>query len=237
MWYYSVDGQTLGPLNEAELDSRVQTGALAPTVYVWREGMANWLPYNEARPAPAASSPPALRVSLAHAAAAPAAETAETAYEPQLTETLSGPQGGTRFESASSWVTVVVVVVAMFFFIGMLAGRTPSQDPSARRTGIETPEDGTTFRARIRLRSGSLAIDNQSGFDWPATTITFESDGKQFVHKLDGLAKRGSISVPLRNFSASGGENYVGGFTKTEPRDFVLNIKGHGTTKVHLTKR
>ncbi len=237
MWHYSVDGQTFGPLNEADLDARVQSGALAPTVYVWREGMPNWLPYNEVRPAPAASSPPPLRVSMTHTAAAPAAAMAEAAYEPQETETPSGPQGGTRFESASSWVTVVVVVVAMFFFIGMLAGRTPSQDSPSRSSGVEVPDDGTTLRARIRLRSGSLTIDNQGGFDWPATTITFESEGKQYIHKLDGLARRGSVSVPLRNFATSGGENYVGGFTKTEPRDFVLNIKGHGTSKVHLMKR
>src|SRR5215204_2028400 len=114
MWYYSVDGQTLGPLSEAELDQQVKSGALPPTVYIWRDGMAEWQPYNEVRTTVGAAR---LRVATPVAvpmAAAPVYAEPEAEAEPEV-------QGSSRLESISSWGTVAVVLFAMFLFIGLLA--------------------------------------------------------------------------------------------------------------------
>ena len=57
-WYYTLAGQTYGPLSETDLDALVQAGTLQPTTLVWQKGMANWLTYSEARgSAPATAAP------------------------------------------------------------------------------------------------------------------------------------------------------------------------------------
>ena len=57
MYYFSQNGETSGPISEADLQARVAAGSLLPTVNVWREGMAGWLPYNQVSPAAAAPPP------------------------------------------------------------------------------------------------------------------------------------------------------------------------------------
>jgi uncharacterized membrane protein len=51
-WYYALGGQQHGPIDDAQLDSLVAAGTIRPETLVWREGMANWQPFREARPAP-----------------------------------------------------------------------------------------------------------------------------------------------------------------------------------------
>lgn len=41
-WYYSKNGQKIGPVDEAEIRRLAQTGRLAPADLVWRTGEANW---------------------------------------------------------------------------------------------------------------------------------------------------------------------------------------------------
>jgi uncharacterized RDD family membrane protein YckC len=49
-WYYVNAGQQTGPVDEAQLDALWSTGQIGAETLVWREGMANWQPYREARP-------------------------------------------------------------------------------------------------------------------------------------------------------------------------------------------
>lgn len=59
-WFYALNGQQAGPVNDAELDRLVQAGTIANTTLVWYSGMAQWQPYSEARrtvPAPAGVAP------------------------------------------------------------------------------------------------------------------------------------------------------------------------------------
>lgn len=42
MWYYNVNNQPVGPVDDATITSLVQTGRIAPTTLVWQEGMAAW---------------------------------------------------------------------------------------------------------------------------------------------------------------------------------------------------
>ena len=52
-WYYEKDGQRQGPVPDAELDRLIASGHVTATTLVWREGMANWTPLAQARPASA----------------------------------------------------------------------------------------------------------------------------------------------------------------------------------------
>jgi len=49
-WYYVENGRRIGPISESTMDSLVRAGAIGGGTLVWREGMADWRPYAEARP-------------------------------------------------------------------------------------------------------------------------------------------------------------------------------------------
>jgi hypothetical protein len=42
LWYYQLNGNKLGPIDEASLKALVNIGQLQMTDYVWSEGMAEW---------------------------------------------------------------------------------------------------------------------------------------------------------------------------------------------------
>lgn len=46
MFYYSVNGQQTGPIEQEKLDAMVQSGALPQDTLVWKEGMSQWQPYS-----------------------------------------------------------------------------------------------------------------------------------------------------------------------------------------------
>lgn len=41
-WYYAVNGQQAGPVEEADLERLVLSGAVTPATLVWRAGMETW---------------------------------------------------------------------------------------------------------------------------------------------------------------------------------------------------
>ncbi|MFP4107387.1 MAG: GYF domain-containing protein, partial [Phycisphaerae bacterium] len=41
-WYYLVNGQRLGPVDTATLQSMLRQGSVTGSTPVWREGMSNW---------------------------------------------------------------------------------------------------------------------------------------------------------------------------------------------------
>lgn len=47
-WYYARDGRPNGPLTAEEFAQLVAEGAVTPPTLVWREGMADWQPYEKA---------------------------------------------------------------------------------------------------------------------------------------------------------------------------------------------
>ncbi len=46
-WYYAKEGQQAGPIDDAELSRLVSLKAIVGSTLVWREGMAQWQPYQE----------------------------------------------------------------------------------------------------------------------------------------------------------------------------------------------
>lgn len=51
-WYYAEAGQQRGPVDEVEFAALIQAGTIADATLVWREGMPDWRPYGEVKPAP-----------------------------------------------------------------------------------------------------------------------------------------------------------------------------------------
>jgi uncharacterized RDD family membrane protein YckC len=62
-WYYADAGRQVGPVEDAQLDDLVHSGAVRDDTLVWREGLASWQPHSLARgpakpvPIPAAAVP------------------------------------------------------------------------------------------------------------------------------------------------------------------------------------
>jgi len=48
-WYYVEAGKQAGPVEEAQLEDLARSGKIQNDTLVWREGMANWQAYGEAR--------------------------------------------------------------------------------------------------------------------------------------------------------------------------------------------
>ena len=48
-WYYADSGRQVGPVEDAQLDELVRSGAVRDDTLVWREGMASWQPHSAAR--------------------------------------------------------------------------------------------------------------------------------------------------------------------------------------------
>ncbi len=71
-WYYVDGGQQAGPVDDAQLAGLVRDGKVQPDTLVWREGLADWQPYQEAKV-------PGLR--LAPSSTAPAATGAPASAE------------------------------------------------------------------------------------------------------------------------------------------------------------
>jgi hypothetical protein len=58
-WYYTVQGQRQGPVDDAGLEDLVRQGVIRDDSYVWRGGLAEWQLYSAVKPvAPAPASPP-----------------------------------------------------------------------------------------------------------------------------------------------------------------------------------
>jgi uncharacterized protein (TIGR00266 family) len=58
MWYVAVDGQTVGPMSEAELVDALQAGSYAANTQVYCEGVTDWAPANTVADLTARVPPP-----------------------------------------------------------------------------------------------------------------------------------------------------------------------------------
>lgn len=59
-WHYVEQGQQAGPVSENQFAELVRTGKITADTLVWREGLANWMPYGTiatGAKAPAAAAP------------------------------------------------------------------------------------------------------------------------------------------------------------------------------------
>jgi hypothetical protein len=47
MWYYTLNNQQVGPVEEAEIRKLVSSGVITPATMLWTNGMANWAPIGQ----------------------------------------------------------------------------------------------------------------------------------------------------------------------------------------------
>lgn len=47
MWYYTLNNQQVGPVEEAEIQKLVASGVITPATMLWTSGMANWAPIGQ----------------------------------------------------------------------------------------------------------------------------------------------------------------------------------------------
>lgn len=47
MWYYTLNNQQVGPVEEAEIKKLVASGVITPATMLWTNGMANWAPIGQ----------------------------------------------------------------------------------------------------------------------------------------------------------------------------------------------
>jgi uncharacterized RDD family membrane protein YckC len=57
-WYFVNAGQQAGPISDIQLDEYILGGKIFPETLVWREGMDNWQPCREIKPALMLKAPP-----------------------------------------------------------------------------------------------------------------------------------------------------------------------------------
>ncbi len=48
-WYYEQAGEQRGPVTDSDLENLFKTGSVRGETLVWREGMASWAPYSQAK--------------------------------------------------------------------------------------------------------------------------------------------------------------------------------------------
>jgi len=46
-WFYSKDGQQLGPVSREQLETEVQSGNISQESLIWKEGQADWLSFSK----------------------------------------------------------------------------------------------------------------------------------------------------------------------------------------------
>ena len=235
MYYFSQNGETSGPISEADLQARIADGSLLPTVNVWRDGMAGWLPYNQASPAaaPVSAAPGPLRVNVTPVvAAAPLRAQPEYAAAGAVSDGSADVQGSTRLESASSWGMVVVVGLAMFVFIGVLASR--PRDLVYANGAMEAVDDADALDADVELKAGVIHLENTSEFPWATTTLSFRSGGSRYTYQLDGIPKDGNVSIPLTDFASTRGSKFASTSPSANPRELSIRVKGHGSATAEI---
>ena len=79
-WYYAVGSQQQGPVTDDQLQGLVKDGVVTGDTLVWREGMANWLPYRTVVGAPPPPPPAASSAAPVSAQSLGLTPTAEVLY-------------------------------------------------------------------------------------------------------------------------------------------------------------
>ncbi len=57
-WYYLLQGQRQGPVDDAGLEALVRQGLVQDDTLVWRDGLTEWHTYGSVKPRPAPAPPP-----------------------------------------------------------------------------------------------------------------------------------------------------------------------------------
>lgn len=122
-WYYALNDQQQGPVEEAELKRLFSSGTVKADTLVWREGMENWAPFSEVFSAEETpSSPPAPQDPAASAGNAGAAP-AKAGFGAPLGDTRAA-QAGLKYDFGDylCWGVAILLVpcVSLFGYVALL---------------------------------------------------------------------------------------------------------------------
>ncbi|MBL9113558.1 MAG: RDD family protein [Verrucomicrobiaceae bacterium] len=110
-WYYALNGQQQGPVNEAELQRLLQVGTINLNTLVWREGLPDWQPMSSAMPASSSGAPtppPTPESNLTEVAGVQFNVENKDVYVQQMRE---GVLSNTNQEYAGFWIRVVAKLI------------------------------------------------------------------------------------------------------------------------------
>ncbi len=162
-WHYAVGGQQQGPVDDTQLDALIQSGTVTQETLVWREGMANWQPLRQARPAPGGSSAPA----APPMAAPPIASGAAAPGEVVCAECGKLFTKDNAIQYGTAWVCATCKPV---FLQKLREGAPPGASPIGQPGA---PFDPDAFLAAIRERDYNIDIGSCLSRGWELVKANF----------------------------------------------------------------
>ncbi len=125
-WYYAVNNEQKGPINESELKAHFATNKLSDDTLVWKDGMDGWAPANQVPafsfrqpPIPAKVQPPGLGGTPVTAGNPIAARPAEESGVIGTPETLEVEQD----DAEKNKIFGVIAYVPFLFFVPLIVAK------------------------------------------------------------------------------------------------------------------
>lgn len=107
-WYYAVDNEQKGPINESELKADLATNKIPGDTLVWKEGMDGWTPANQVQafsfrppPTPAKIQPTTVPAAATTPAPEASAAPAKTIASTKASPTVNNPDSTKPMDLAS----------------------------------------------------------------------------------------------------------------------------------------
>lgn len=162
-WYYAAGGQQQGPVDDAQLDALIQSGAITQDTLIWREGMASWQPLRQARPTVGGGS-----ASLAPPVAAPPVA-GGTAASGEVVCAECGKlfTRDNAIQYGTAWVCATCKPV---FLQKLREGAAPGASPFGQPGA---PFDPDAFLAAIRERDYTIDIGSCLSRGWELVKANF----------------------------------------------------------------
>jgi hypothetical protein len=141
-WFYSIDGEQVGPVSSSELKQLAASGEITPNDLVWREGMPEWTParkvkglFANAPPPPPQNRPTTVsgrhkqRLGILIAAGLGISAT----FLPWVHAPIIGSVAGT---AGDGWITLVLFLPALII---ALRGDSQTAIRGGKRLGLTIP--------------------------------------------------------------------------------------------------
>ncbi|HEY1172143.1 MAG TPA: DUF975 family protein [Verrucomicrobiae bacterium] len=114
-WYYAVDKQQKGPVNEEQLAELLRQGVIQGTTLVWHQGMSNWQPYEKVAGTAGATATPGMVSSVPSGASDPSPEEWAEQVKKLDVEITVGECFGKGWEAFQRNLGVTIGVVVLVF--------------------------------------------------------------------------------------------------------------------------
>ena len=132
-WYYAVDNEQKGPINEAELKEHLAANKYPADTLVWKDGMDNWTPANQVPafsfrqpPMPAKVQPPIIDPNVTKAVThnpAPVASNPDSTKPVDLSSVVGTPESLEVDPDDAEKNKVFGILAYIIFFIPLIAAK------------------------------------------------------------------------------------------------------------------